>query len=65
MKTTKKLYNFIQEKKTLVLLNKVDLDVKITKETLGKKTSKEVLLISVKENKGIKEFEKRIKRTFL
>lgn len=58
------IIDFIKEKKTLVLLNKIDLETVITKKELEEKTNKEVLLVSIKENIGLKEFEKKIKDMF-
>lgn len=58
------IIEFIKERKALVLINKVDLENIITKEELEELTNKKVLLLSVKENIGIKEFEKEIKEMF-
>lgn len=58
------IIEFIIDKKALVLLNKVDLKNIVTKEELEKLTDKKVMLMSVKENIGIKEFEKEIKKMF-
>ena len=46
----------IREKKAVVLLNKSDLSMKITKEELENKTEKQVFVISAKEETGMDAF---------
>ena len=72
-----KILELICDKKTIILLNKADLDVVITKEMMEEKIAsllKEkgisgqelpMIEISVKEEKGIREFEDTVKSLFL
>ena len=72
-----KTLELICDKKTIILLNKADLDVVITKEMMEEKIAsllKEkgisgqelpMIEISVKEEKGIREFEDTVKSLFL
>lgn len=61
------ILDLIQDKKCIVLLNKTDLDVLVSEETLKTKIRKETKIIktSTKENTGIDEFEEAIKSLFL
>jgi tRNA modification GTPase len=54
----------IQDKKTIVLLNKSDLEAKTTAEFLEAETHKPVISISAKQNLGIEELEKTIEEMF-
>ena len=56
--------SMIQEKKAVVLLNKSDLSMKITKEELEKKTEKQVFLISAKEETGMDAFAEAVEKMF-
>lgn len=55
----------LQDKKSLVLLNKSDLQPVITKEEMEEKTGKDVILISARENSGIDQMAEKIKDMFL
>jgi tRNA modification GTPase len=57
--------SMIQEKKAVVLLNKSDLFMKVTKEKLEKKTGKQVFLISAKEEKGLNAFAEAVEECFI
>lgn len=54
------IISLLKDRKALVLLNKSDLDPVITPEVMQEKTEHKVLLISAKEEQGIKELEKEI-----
>lgn len=59
------ILTFIQEKPTIVLLNKTDLQTVLEKEELEKRTKKQVISFSVKQRTGIEELQKEIERLFL
>jgi len=56
--------SMIQEKKAVVLLNKSDLSMKVTKEDLEEKTGKQVFLISAKEETGMDAFAEAVETMF-
>lgn len=56
--------SMIQEKKAVVLLNKSDLSMKITKEELEKKTGKQVFSVSAKEETGMDAFADAVEKMF-
>jgi len=56
--------SMIQEKKAVVLLNKSDLSMKVTKEELENKTGKQVFLISAKEETGMDAFAEAVEKMF-
>ena len=56
--------SMIQEKKAVVLLNKSDLTMQVTKEELEKKTGKQVFLISAKEEQGMDAFAEAVEAMF-
>ena len=56
--------SMIQEKKAVVLLNKSDLSIKVTKEELEEKTGKQVFLISAKEETGMDAFAEAVEEMF-
>ena len=56
--------SMIQEKKAVVLLNKSDLQMKVTKEELEEKTGKQVFLISAKEEQGMDAFAEEVEKMF-
>ena len=56
--------SMIQEKKAVVLLNKSDLSMKVTKEELEEKTGKQVFLISAKEETGMDAFAEAVEEMF-
>ena len=56
--------SMIHEKKAVVLLNKSDLSIKVTKEELEEKTGKQVFLISAKEETGMDAFAEAVEAMF-
>ena len=54
----------IRDKQAIVLLNKSDLDMVVTKEELQEKLNKPMIVISAKEEQGIKELEETLKEMF-
>lgn len=59
------IMDFLQDKQTIVLLNKSDLDVKVTASDVSEKLHKKIIPISAKEHYGIDELEDTIKKMFL
>lgn len=55
---------FIRDKQALVLLNKTDLEMKVSLEELEEKTGKKVIPVSAKEERGLDLLEKEIKQSF-
>lgn len=60
----KVIIDLIQNKKTVVLLNKTDLDRVVSKKDLEDKTGHKVIPVSVKEERGMEELEQEIKSMF-
>ena len=58
------IIRLLEGKKALVLLNKTDLDLIVTREELEDQTGHAVLLISVKESKGLEELGERMEGLF-
>ncbi|MEG0355850.1 MAG: tRNA uridine-5-carboxymethylaminomethyl(34) synthesis GTPase MnmE [Lachnospiraceae bacterium] len=58
------IINIIKNRKAIVLLNKSDLTMVLTKEMLSKKIEKPMIEVSVKEEQGIKELEDTLKDMF-
>lgn len=59
------IINMIKDRKAIVLLNKTDLDMVISKEELEEASGKTVVSISAKDNKGIDDFTDIIKSMFI
>lgn len=60
------ILEFIKDKKTIILVNKMDIDINIDVDTLCKYTNKEnVIFISVKKNIGMDKLTERFKEMFL
>lgn len=61
------IMSLIQDKKSIVLLNKSDLDSVVSMEDIKEKLGNDVpvLAISAKENKGIDEFSSLLKKLFV
>ena len=55
----------LENKKSLVLLNKTDLQPVITEEEMKEKTQSQVISISAKHNKGLDKLSEKIKEMFL
>ena len=58
------IIEMIRDKQAIVLLNKSDLDMVVTKEELQEKRNKPMIVISAKEEQGIKELEETLKEMF-
>ncbi len=58
------IIQLIQNKKAVVLLNKTDLEMKVTTEYLEEKTGHVVIPVSAKEETGIEMLEQEIKSMF-
>ena len=58
------ILSLVQNKKSLVLLNKMDLETVITEQEIKEKTGSEVISISAKENLGIDVLETKVKNMF-
>lgn len=60
------ILNLIQDKKCIILLNKTDLQTRITEDDLRDKVRKDIAVIrtSTRENTGIDEFENKMKEMF-
>ncbi len=59
------IIDIIKDKKTIVLLNKSDLQIKLTKEDIKKYTNSVVISVSAKNNEGIEELSNTIKDMFI
>lgn len=57
--------NLLRDKKSLVLLNKMDLTSVISEAEMQQKTGSEVISISAKENLGIDNLAQKVKKMFL
>ena len=60
----KEIISLISDKKSIVLLNKTDLECIVTEEEIRKLINDEPILISAKDNIGIDKLESRIKKMF-
>lgn len=61
-----KILNMIQNKKTIILLNKSDLDTVVTADEMKARAGDiPVISVSAKEERGIKELEEMVKKMFL
>ena len=58
------ILSLLEGKKSLVLLNKSDLEPVVTPEMMRERTKHKVLLISAKEEQGIRELEEEIRSLF-
>lgn len=59
------IFTMLKDKKSLVLLNKIDLNTVVTEDEIKRKTESEVISISAKENMGIDVLTEKIKNMFL
>lgn len=55
----------VKDKRSIVLLNKTDLETVLTQEELARETGQEVIAISAREETGIEKLEQRIEELFL
>jgi len=60
----KQIIDFIKDRKAIVILNKADVDMVVSKESLEELTDREVILISAKEEIGIDNLTEKIKEMF-
>lgn len=60
----REIMELIQDRKSVVLLNKTDLKMTVTKKELEEMTGQAVIPVSAKEQKGIDELEEKIKEMF-
>ena len=58
------IMEMIQGKKAILLLNKTDLEPKVTTEELKKTTDQPIISISLKESRGLEEFTEKVKEMF-
>ena len=58
------IIRFIRDKKSVILLNKTDLETEVSMDELEKLTKNHVIPISAKEEWGIRELEQEIKQLF-
>ncbi len=58
------IMNMIQNKKTIILLNKSDLDTVVDGDEITKITGKKVISVSAKEETGLEELKSEIKAMF-
>ncbi|MEY8355143.1 tRNA uridine-5-carboxymethylaminomethyl(34) synthesis GTPase MnmE [Lachnospiraceae bacterium 54-53] len=58
------IFKFIEDKRAVILLNKTDLDMKVTEGMLIKRTGHKIIPISAKERTGIEALEQEIKSMF-
>ncbi len=59
------IMELIKDRKAIVLLNKSDLEQKVSVSQVEELTGKQVIVISAKENKGIEELEECVKNMFI
>lgn len=64
-KNDEQICSLLENKKSLVLLNKTDLQPVITEEEMKEKTKSQVISISAKHNKGLDKLSEKIKEMFL
>lgn len=58
------IIKMIQKRKTIVLLNKTDLNIKVNQEQLQDKINAKIIPVSIKEKNGIEELSLAIKEMF-
>lgn len=63
-KNDQEIMDFIREKQAVVLLNKLDLDMVVSKEELEQRSEHRVISISAKEQTGMEALEEEIKSMF-
>ncbi len=63
-KNDQEIMDFIREKQAVVLLNKSDLDMVVSKEELEQRSEHRVISISAKEQTGMEALEEEIKSMF-
>ena len=58
------IFELTKDRKTIILLNKSDLDSKVTIDEVSQKTSHPIIRISLKENEGLVDFTNKVKDMF-
>ncbi|MEF9939679.1 MAG: tRNA uridine-5-carboxymethylaminomethyl(34) synthesis GTPase MnmE [Clostridium sp.] len=58
------IMKLIENRKSIIILNKTDLEMILTKSELEKKTGQKVIPVSIKEQVGIDDLEQQIKTMF-
>ena len=58
------IFELTKDRKTIILLNKSDLDSKVTIDEVSQKTSHPIIRISLKENEGLEDFTNKVKDMF-
>ena len=61
----REIIDMIRNRKCIVILNKTDLDLKVTQEKAEQETGRSVIPVSAKEKTGIEKIEDRIEEMFL
>ncbi len=59
-----KIIALVKDRKTIVLLNKTDLECRVSETELSEKTGKTVISVSARENQGIDKLEEALKDMF-
>lgn len=59
------IMDLIEGRKSIVILNKTDLELVLKPEEIAEKTGKEVIAVSAKEQRGIDQLEEKIRKLFL
>lgn len=60
----REIIKLLENKKAIILLNKADKDMVVSKEEMEQLTNRDVILISAKNETGIDEVEEKIKKMF-
>jgi tRNA modification GTPase len=58
------ILHMIEDKKSILLLNKSDLEPRVTIGDIQSRTKQPIIPISIKENKGLEELEQKVKDMF-
>ena len=58
------ILELIRDRKTIILLNKIDLNLKTTKAAIEKETNHPIVEVSVKNKQGLEDFSERIRQMF-
>lgn len=59
------IMNMIEGRKSIILLNKTDLEMAVKAGDIEKRTGKKIIAVSAKEQRGIDQLEQKIKEMFL
>ena len=58
------ILELIRDRKTIILLNKIDLNLKTTKAAIEKETNHPIVEVSVKDKQGLEDFSEMIRQMF-